>query len=99
MTLIDSILLISAFISRIMQPEIKAAIEPTERSIPPVVMTKVAPTATMPIKELRASILLRFPALRKASLTKIPIIKMATRAINGPAVLKSILFMIRFHSS
>ena len=50
----ESNVLINAFISKIIQPDIKAAIEPTDKSIPPVVITKVAPIATMPINELRA---------------------------------------------
>jgi hypothetical protein len=85
----ESNALINAFISKIIQPEIKAAIEPTDKSIPPVVITKVAPIATMPINELRARILLTLPALKNASLTKMPIINRATRAMNGPAVFRS----------
>jgi hypothetical protein len=34
----------------IIRPAMKAAIEPTDRSMPPDVMTKVMPTAMMPMK-------------------------------------------------
>ncbi len=39
----------SAFMMMIIMPAVKAAIEPTERSMPPAVMTKVAPTAMTPM--------------------------------------------------
>ncbi len=52
---------IIAFIAMIITPATKAAIEPTERSIPPAVMTKVMPTAMMPIKADRASTLVTLP--------------------------------------
>ena len=45
----------SAFISRITQPAISAAIEPTDRSMPPEMMTKHMPTAMMPMKAVRVS--------------------------------------------
>ena len=50
---------ISQFITMIMTPAITAAIEPTDRSSPPAVMTKVAPMAMMPMKDERASTLVR----------------------------------------
>ena len=50
---------ISAFITMIITPAITAAIEPTDRSSPPEVITKVAPMAMMPMKEVRASTLVR----------------------------------------
>jgi hypothetical protein len=71
-----------------MQPEINAAIDPTDRSIPPAVITNVAPTATIPIKELRASMFAKLPELRKASFTKTPSKKTKTNAINGPVDFK-----------
>ena len=58
----------SAFMARIITPAMNAAIEPTERSSPPEVMTKVMPTAIMPMKAERASTLVMLPAERKFSL-------------------------------
>ncbi len=51
----------SAFIDRIISPAMKAAIDPTERSMPPEVMTKVMPTAMMPMKAERASTFVTLP--------------------------------------
>ena len=50
---------ISQFITMIITPAITAAIEPTDRSSPPAVMTKVAPMAMMPMNDERASTLVR----------------------------------------
>ena len=47
----------SELMMMIIMPAVKAAIEPTDRSSPPEVMTKVAPTAMMPMNEARATIL------------------------------------------
>ena len=91
----ESMLSIKAFIKRIMQPDMNAAIEPTERSMPPAVITKVAPMATMPMKEERARILLRLPLLRNASLTSTPMMKITTSAMKGPAVFRSSLGIVR----
>ncbi len=60
----------SAFMTRIIIPAMKAAIEPTERSSPPAVMTKVIPTAMMPMKAERESTLVMFPADRKFGVQK-----------------------------
>ena len=45
----------------IIMPAMKAAIEPTDRSSPPEVITKVAPMAMMPMNEARATMLVRLP--------------------------------------
>ena len=45
--------------------EPSARIEPTDRSMPPVRMTSVMPTATMPLLETWRSTLDRLPGLRK----------------------------------
>ena len=50
------------FIKRMTHPAISAAIEPTERSMPPEMMTKHMPTAMMPMKAVRVS---TFMALSK----------------------------------
>ncbi len=54
----------------IMTPVMKAAIEPTDRSSPPEEITKVAPTAMMAMKALRATTLLRLVADKKSGLTR-----------------------------
>ena len=43
----------------------QSQIEPTERSMPPVRMTKVMPTATIPMIETCRATLSRFPGWRK----------------------------------
>ena len=58
----------AAFMMMIIMPAMKAAMEPTERSIPPAVITKVAPTAMMPIKAERVSKLVTLPSPRKSGL-------------------------------
>ena len=45
--------------------EPSARIEPTERSMPPVRITSVIPTATIPLLETWRSTLERLPGLRK----------------------------------
>ncbi len=47
----------TVFITRIISPAMNAAMEPTLRSSPPAVITKVMPTAMMPMKAERASTL------------------------------------------
>ncbi len=54
----------------IMTPEITAAIEPTDKSMPPAVMTNVAPIAMMPIKAERVSKFVTLPSLRNAELSE-----------------------------
>ena len=60
------------FMTMIMTPEIAAAMEPTDRSMPPAVMTKVAPTAMMPMKAERVRRLVRLPSLMKARIQQEP---------------------------
>ena len=45
--------------------EPRAMVEPTERSMPPVRMTSVMPTATMPLLETWRKTSARLPGLRK----------------------------------
>ncbi len=45
---------------------VNATTEPTERSMPLVTITKVSPTATMPISELASRIDRMFAVVRKA---------------------------------
>ena len=44
-----------AFMNRMTEPAISAAMEPTDRSMPPEMMTKHMPTAMMPMKAVRVS--------------------------------------------
>ena len=74
----------AAFITKIISPAIKAAIDPTERSSPPAVMTKVIPTAMIPIKAERASTLVIFAALRKLEFISAPMTKRTISAMIGP---------------
>ena len=65
-------------------PAMNAAIEPTDRSMPPDVMTKVAPIAMMPMNEARATILARLLIVRKWSLRKAPSTISSASARSGP---------------
>ena len=76
----------AAFITIIIAPEITAAMEPTERSIPPAVITKVAPTAMMPIKAERVRRLEILPSEAKAGLSASPNKHNAISATSGPKV-------------
>ena len=58
--------------------------EPTERSIPPEIITRVSPNATMIRKELSISRLTKFYAPKKLSYVNEPI---TTSAINIPTVI------------
>ena len=53
------------------------------------VMTKVAPTAMMPIKAERVRRLVRLPSLTKAGFSRKPMMQRIRRATAGPIVLKS----------
>ena len=77
------------FMMMIMTPEMAAAMDPTDRSMPPAVMTKVAPTAMMPMKAERVRRLVRLPSLTKAGFSRKPMMQRIRRATAGPIVLKS----------
>ena len=83
----------SAFIAMIAMPARKAAIEPTDRSSPPWVMTKVMPTAISPMKAERASTFDRFTGARKAGFSRAPRMNSPTRATRGPRRCRSMRFM------
>jgi hypothetical protein len=74
----------SAFISRIMQPAISAAIEPTDRSMPPEMMTKHIPTAMMPMKAVRVSTFMALSTVAKSALRSAPAMHSSTRPTTGP---------------
>src|SRR5271166_5379247 len=71
------------FRKRIVRPETKAAIAPTERSSPPPVMTSVCPTAIVAMNVLRARTLVRLSKLRKRGLASAPSTQISARATNG----------------
>ncbi|GAA6190351.1 hypothetical protein NBRC116597_02700 [Phaeobacter sp. NW0010-22] len=75
----------AAFITKIISPAIKAAIDPTDKSKPPAVITKVMPTAMIPIKAERARTLVILAALRKLEFNIAPMINKTTKAIMGPS--------------
>src|SRR4051795_4034996 len=74
----------SLFISRIMQPAISAAIEPTDRSMPPLMMTKHMPTAMMPMKAVRVSTLSALSRVANSPLSIVPAMHRSTRPTIGP---------------
>ena len=79
----------AAFITTIITPAIKAAIEPTERSMPPAIITKVAPMAMMPINDERVRTLKMFVGDKNAGLRSAPTMTSARSARSGPRVRKS----------
>ena len=81
------------FIARIASPARKAAIAPTDRSSPPEVMTKVMPTAIIPMKAERASTLVMLAGARNAGFKSAPSTISATSATMGPRVCRSMRLM------
>ena len=59
------------FISRIMQPAISAAIEPTDRSMPPEMITKVMLIAMIPTNDHCRRMLPQFSGLRNAVVPRV----------------------------
>ena len=76
----------SAFIARMTLPAISAAIEPTERSMPPPMMTKHMPTEMMPMKAVRVRTFIALSQVAKPALSSVPAMHSATRPIAGPSV-------------
>src|SRR5690554_3380470 len=68
----------------IIMPELKAAMEPTERSMLPVPIMKVAPMAMIPVKALLVKTLVRLAMDRNVGLMVVPKIISATTAAKGP---------------
>src|SRR5438270_11175637 len=75
----------SAFIMRITQPAISAAIEPTDRSMPPLMMTKHMPTAMIPMKAVRVSTFIALSQVAKSPLSSVPAMHSSTSPTSGPA--------------
>ena len=70
---------------RIINPAMKAAIEPTERSSPPAVMTKVMPTAMIPMKADLANTFVMLAIDRKFSFIPAPMATSTRSATIGPS--------------
>ena len=60
-----------------------ASRDPMERSIPPAMMTKVIPSATIPVQATCLVMLIRFCGLRKCSLEAMQIASSSASARNG----------------
>src|ERR1700722_11746883 len=73
------------FISQIMLPAINAAIDPTDRSMPPEIITNVSPTAMMPMNEGRVSTFIRLSTVAKSWLSKVPVMHSTRRPTSGPS--------------
>jgi hypothetical protein len=72
------------FMSRITQPAMSAAIEPTDRSIPPEMMTKHMPTAMMPMKAVRVRTFNALSAVAKSALSAVPARHSSISPTTGP---------------
>src|SRR5450755_2334965 len=74
----------SAFIARITLPAISAAIEPTDRSMPPPMITKLMPIAMIPMNAVRVSTFMALSQVAKPGLSKVPAMQSAIRPTSGP---------------
>ena len=72
------------FIKRMTHPAISAAIDPTERSMPPEMITKHMPTAMMPIKAVRVSTFMPLSKVAKSRLSSVPATHSSARPAIGP---------------
>src|SRR6478736_4154873 len=73
-----------ALMNMITQPAINAAIEPTDRSMPPEMITKHMPTAMMPMKAVRVSTFIALSRVAKSPLSRVPAMHSSTRPMTGP---------------
>src|ERR1700712_1122870 len=67
-----------------MVPAISAAIDPTDKSMPPEMITNVMPTAIMPINDVRVSTFIALSKVAKSGLSHVPPAHNAIRPSNGP---------------
>src|SRR4051812_38579654 len=72
----------------IIAPAISAAIEPTDRSMPPETITKVMPTAMMPMKAVRVSTFIMLSMVAKSGFSSAPAMHSRTSARTGPMPFK-----------
>ncbi len=68
-----------------MLPAISAAIDPTDRSMPPEMITKVMPTAMMPMNEVRVSTFIRLSSVAKSRLSSVPTMHNTISPTSGPS--------------
>src|SRR5918997_3345388 len=66
------------------RPAIRAAIEPTDRSMPPEMITKHIPTAMIPMKAVRVSTLVALPSDAKSGLSSAPATHSSASPRTGP---------------
>ena len=67
-----------------MLPAMSAAIDPTDRSMPPEMITKVMPTAMMPMNDVRVSTFIALSKVAKSPLSSVPPMHSAISPISGP---------------
>ena len=67
-----------------MLPAISAAIDPTDRSMPPEMMTKHMPMEMIPMKAVRVSTFIRLPQVAKSGFSAVPITSSSTSPTTGP---------------
>src|SRR5690606_16714773 len=73
----------TAFMNRIIAPARNAAIDPTERSMPPAMITNVAPTAMIPMNAERVRTLKMFVGVRNDGWMSEPTTTSRTRPSSG----------------
>ena len=66
-------------------PAISAAIEPTDRSMPPLTITKHMPTAMMPMKAVRVSTFIALSIVAKSWFSAKPVMHSTTSPTTGPS--------------
>src|ERR1700712_4630154 len=69
---------------QIMLPAISAAIDPTDKSMPPEMITNVMPTAMMPMNDVRVSTFMALSKVAKSGLSSVPPTHSAISPSNGP---------------
>src|SRR6478752_1170020 len=74
-----------ALMNMITQPAISAAIEPTDRSMPPEMITKHMPTAMMPMKAVRVSTFIALSRVAQSPFSSVPAMHSSTRPMTGPS--------------
>src|ERR1700682_3430985 len=68
-----------------MLPAISAAIDPTDRSMPPEMITNVMPTAMIPINDVRVSTFIMLSTVAKSRFSSVPATHSTIRPASGPS--------------
>src|SRR5690349_17446152 len=68
-----------------MLPAINAAIDPTERSIPPEMITNVIPTAMIPMNDVRVSTFIMLSTVAKSRFSSVPAMHNTISPASGPS--------------